>query len=256
MAIGSAIGGVIRTTPGSIRQLDRGFYGIGLSQPSIECLVAQVQLLLMHYGCNTSTSINGMIIEMDVSDQPFQESYAKYSSRVTNCWVKRLWEKLDRYGITVVLNNCPIKLPHEQDKWLMRELERCSFSLKKLELINKARLAQQVLFILDILGASGKALDRRYLQPRESHDTWSNLLFPWEQLSCKSYSSWRQALHQLAPAGGIVDRLGLFLHDNYKVWEWRHNVEGVKLRHIYGDRMDMYGLSENGRSWTLEQEEA
>jgi hypothetical protein len=90
------LGGVIRTTPGSIRQLDRGFYGVGLPQPSIECLVAQVQSLLMHYGCNTSlghqlsTSINGMIIEMDVSAQPFQEPYAKYSSRVTDCWAKRL----------------------------------------------------------------------------------------------------------------------------------------------------------------------
>jgi hypothetical protein len=138
----------------------------------------------------------------------------------------------------------------------MRELERCGFSLKQLELINKARLAQQVLFILDILGASGKALDRRYLQPRESYDTWSNLLFPREQPSSKSYSLWRQALHQLSPAGGIVDRLGSFLHDDYKVWEWRYDVEGVKLRHIYGDKMGVYGLAENGRSWTLEQEEA
>jgi hypothetical protein len=71
----------------------------------------------MHYGCNTSlghqlsTSINGMIIKMGVSDQPFQESYAKYSSQVTDCWAKRLWEKLDQYGITVILNDCPIKLP-------------------------------------------------------------------------------------------------------------------------------------------------
>jgi hypothetical protein len=80
--------------------------------------------------------------------------------------------------------------PRERDKWLMRELERCVFSLKQLELINKACLAQQVLFISDILGASGKALDRRYLQPRESYDTWSNLLFPWEQPSSKSYSLW------------------------------------------------------------------
>jgi hypothetical protein len=111
------LGGVIRTMPGSIRQLDRGFYGIGLPQPSIECLVAQVQSLLVHYSCNTSlghqlsTSINGMIIKMGVSDQPFQESYAKYSSQVTDCWAKRLWEKLDQYGITVILNDCPIKLP-------------------------------------------------------------------------------------------------------------------------------------------------
>ena len=71
------LGGVIWTTPAAVRQLDRGFYGVGLPQPSVECLVAQVQYLLMHYGTKTSlgmqlsVSINCLIIEMGVSSQPF-----------------------------------------------------------------------------------------------------------------------------------------------------------------------------------------
>ena len=45
------LGGVIRTTPAEVRQLDRGFYGVGLPQPSVECMIEQTKCLLMHYGC-------------------------------------------------------------------------------------------------------------------------------------------------------------------------------------------------------------
>lgn len=50
--------------------------------------------------------------------------------------------------------------------------------------------------------------------------------------------------------------LGPFLHDDYKVWEWHHDVEGIKLRHIYGDKMNVYGLADDGgRCWRMEEED-
>jgi hypothetical protein len=121
------LGGNIQTAPHGICQLDRGFYGAGCPHVGIECMIAQVQTLLTHFGCETSMglqlkiSINCMVIEMGISDQPFQESYKKYNSWVTCSLAKRLWEKLDEFGITVVLGIPDIKLPCKRDNWLMRE---------------------------------------------------------------------------------------------------------------------------------------
>ncbi len=43
-------GGIRRTARRGIRQLDLGFYGIGCPHPVVECLIAQLNKLLMHYG--------------------------------------------------------------------------------------------------------------------------------------------------------------------------------------------------------------
>ncbi len=48
------LGGVCRTARRGIRQLDRGFYGIGFPHPAVECLLAQLNKLMMHYGCQTA----------------------------------------------------------------------------------------------------------------------------------------------------------------------------------------------------------
>lgn len=175
------LGGVIRTTPEHVRQLDRGFYGIGLPQPTVECMVAQVQCLLMHYGCKSSlshvlnVSINYLILELGVSNQPFQESYALYNGLVTTCWAKRLWEKVDSFGITVELQETALKLPRQRDKWLILEFVRLGYKGRQLVLLNLVWVYQQVIFLSEILCPAGKSLDRRYLHRHPEDEDWSCL---------------------------------------------------------------------------------
>jgi len=54
--------GICRSVHWELRQLDRGFFGVGLPHPGVECFVAQVNELLMHYGCSS-----GLGIHMQVS---------------------------------------------------------------------------------------------------------------------------------------------------------------------------------------------
>jgi hypothetical protein len=74
-------GGVRRMARRGIRQLDRGFYGIGCLHPAVECLLAQLNKLMMQYGCQTclglelQTSMDLLVIEIGLSAQPFQENY-------------------------------------------------------------------------------------------------------------------------------------------------------------------------------------
>jgi hypothetical protein len=187
--------------------------------------------------------------------QPFQESYAKYGSRVTDSWVKRLWEKVDEYGIKVVLNEGSLKLPRERDTWIMRVLENSGYTLKQLETLNKPRLGQQAVFLSDVLEVNGKTVDRKYLSPRPEYDTWSNLLFPREQPSAKAYRLWSQAIRNIVPAEGIIDRLGPFRHNDYKIWEWQYNLEEQRIMHVYGDKMDVYTRPGDNRRWEMVQEE-
>jgi hypothetical protein len=80
-------------------------------------------------------------------------------------------------------------------------------------------------------------------------------MFPWERPSTKAYRLWSQAVRQIVPAEGITDRLGPFIHDAYKVWEWQYNEEEQRIWHVYDDKMDIYTWSDVGRRWEMVQEE-
>ena len=45
------IGGLIRSAPHKICDTSIGFYGGGCPHVGIECIVAQLNKLMMHYGC-------------------------------------------------------------------------------------------------------------------------------------------------------------------------------------------------------------
>jgi hypothetical protein len=80
--------------------LDRGFYGIGCPHPGVECLIGKVTKLLIHYGCKSGLGIEMQVImglltmELGLSLQPLQESFAAYGKWITNTWIKTVWEKV------------------------------------------------------------------------------------------------------------------------------------------------------------------
>ena len=59
-----------------------------------------------------------------------------------------------------------LQMPRSRDKWLMLEFERMGCNCDTLERLNRVRIFMQVLFLSDVLGASGKNLDRQYLAKR------------------------------------------------------------------------------------------
>ncbi len=77
-------GGVRGSAPVPLHHLDRGFYGIGCPHPGVECFLAQITKLLIHYGCQSGLGIQMqvstelLITELGISSQPFQELYATY----------------------------------------------------------------------------------------------------------------------------------------------------------------------------------
>jgi hypothetical protein len=92
-------GGIVSKANQGIRQLNRGFYGAGFPHPGVEATLEQANKLLMHYGCRTApntelqTSLELLVVDLDLSFQPFQVSYEHFGDWVTTLWLKRVWEK-------------------------------------------------------------------------------------------------------------------------------------------------------------------
>jgi hypothetical protein len=162
----SPLGGVVRTITVASRTIDVGFFGMGLPNLGIEALVATTNKLLMHYGCNTATkkllqmSYSLFFVEAGLSFQPLQESYAQYGSLVTHSWVKMLWEKLSALDVKIVVSDHTLKFSCENYKFIMQALINKGYTGDTLRTLNRVRVSQQVLFMSDILTASGCKIDK------------------------------------------------------------------------------------------------
>jgi hypothetical protein len=74
--------------------MNRGFYGCDFLHPGVERLIAQLNKLLINYGCNSGlglhmqTLMELMIIEAGVSNQLMSLPYQRYSKWVSHSWLR------------------------------------------------------------------------------------------------------------------------------------------------------------------------
>ncbi len=188
-----SICGIRRSVSREIRQMDRGFYSIGFLHPGVECMVAQINKLLTHYGSSSGLGIHMqasmelLVTEGGVSTQILAEPFARYRKWTTHCWLKLVWEKMDRFCLQTEVAELPLQPLREQDKWIMKVFVECGYTDDELVRLNRVRCNQQVFFYSDIFDAGGSALDRRYLVRRPPGSTWSTLIFPQESPPAKDY---------------------------------------------------------------------
>ena len=115
----------------------------------------------------------------------------------------------------------------------------------ELRWINIFRIHMQVLFLSDILSASGRIMDGKYLVRRKTNEKWSKLNFPKEQPPNKDFTLWKSAIWQVVPAGGIMDRLGNLTQYGHKIWIWRHDEDKYRLLDYIEGSMDIYKRQHN-----------
>ena len=95
------------------------------------------------------------------------------------------------------------------------------YNAKELAALNRVRKHQQVLFLSDILGASGGSLDKRYLHERRPGERWSSMKFPREIVTASEMELWCQAIEQVVSNGPALASLGPLKAEGHKRWEWR-----------------------------------
>ncbi len=156
---------VVRTTTVESRTIDAGFYGVGLPHLGIEELIVMTNKLIMHYGCNTATgklmqtSYSLFYVEAGLFFHPLQESYARYGGLVTHSWMKMLWEKLLVFNVKLVIADGTQTYLRVNNQFVMQVLISKGYSGETLRRLNRVQVSQQVLFMSDILTASGNKID-------------------------------------------------------------------------------------------------
>ncbi len=119
-------------------------------------------------------------------------------------------------------------------------VQECDYNGNALVCLNRVQCYQQAIFSLDMLDASEKAINRKYLMQCQKGELWSTLILPQEKPPDKDFKLWENALLCIAPRGRLQDRIGKFMESGHKIWEWRYDEEEAKLYYLKGAVMDVY----------------
>jgi hypothetical protein len=212
--------------------IDAGFFCPGLPHPGVEALIAMTKKLLMHYGCRSAlgdfmkTSYGYLTLELGVTFQPLQASYKKFSFLATHSWMKMLWEKADRFGVTIETAKGPLSFPGDGDRFLMLVLMERGYSRETMRWLNRVRIHLQVLFLLDVLTALGCRIDNAATRRRPPTSQMSTLNWPKEEPKAEDMALWKDALEDICPSRRCLNCLGHFVSKSHRIREWRW-VEGM-----------------------------
>jgi hypothetical protein len=106
----------------------------------------------------------------------------QYGKWITNTWLKLIWEKIDKFKITVKIAPLLVGPPREGDKcFIQAAMEAGVTNPAEQRILNRFWCHQQALYVSDVLDAVCKYIDKQYLDRRWSDKTWSPLVFPLEK---------------------------------------------------------------------------
>jgi hypothetical protein len=89
----------------------------------------------------------------------------------------------------------------------MQVILRAGYRTEDLWQINRVRVLLQVLFMSDILTASGNMISSEVMSPRPRGEAWSSMRWPNKQPTMPDMDLWRNAIAQYAQAGAQVEAL-------------------------------------------------
>ncbi len=213
--------------------------------PAIECLVAQLNKLTMHFGSHSwlsihmQASVELLVIELGLSLQPFTEDYDACQHWVTPSWLKSVWEKSFKLRTDIQLARIPLQPSRERYSWTMVEFIRMNYDTQSMCKLNRVRLHQQVIFLSDVMDASRRAIERKYLEAWPWNKQWSSLIFPKERPLDSNFRLWNEASLQIRALGGRL-HIERHLRQGHKVWPWKYDIESLQLFHIKENGVDLY----------------
>ena len=183
------------------------------------------------------------MLEVGFGFQPLKLDHARYGALATHSWIKMLWEKLSMFGIVTEIQGMERGLPRRGDKFLNQVFEDLGFSWNERVRLNRVRVYLQVLFLSDVVNASGARIEVEKASPRPSHHKWSTYSrWPKEQPTSSRIDLWKEAMASICPSKPTVNKLGEFIAPTHRIWRWRWCSVSNELLNISPDtlRMDIY----------------
>ena len=240
--------GINRNIKAGWRHLHTTFGGIGLRKLLSEVVISRLNLFLQHYdtpstlGLKLNISLQSMQLEAGTAGCPLLTSYRPLGPLTTPCWCRSLWEGLDHYGFSFHLDYPTQQLPRENDELLIDVFQRSDLTTEELRSLQRCRISWEMLFLSDIVGASGRQLDRRCLSPPNASTVErSTFTFGIEQPSVRDWAFWARFWEQFTLPGAYLTRpLGKWLHPTHHQWKWFHDQANNILECVTDDGVDYY----------------
>ena len=181
------------------------------------------------------SSYSLLFVELGLSFHPLQAPYKQFEQLATHSWMKMLWEKLSRFNVKAVVANVNLAFPREGDEFIMQVLMRNGYTNEALRRLNRVRVGQQLLFMSDVLTASGNKINPEVLSRRPPGEAWSNMTWPNEHPTDSDFQMWHRAMLSICPSRRGGTRVGRFIGPTHRIWRWTWNMEDSTLHHLRAD---------------------
>jgi hypothetical protein len=163
-------------------------------------------------------SYSFLFVKLGLPFQPLQEQYEKYGFLVTHSWMKMLWEKLSIFDMQVVVADQPLEFPKEGDQFIMQVLIKAGYTGKTLSSLNRVKVSLQVLFMSDILTASGNKVSTDILARRPQGEARLKMRWPNEYPTDSNMKIWRDAMLSNCPSRSITSSIGGIIGHLHRIW--------------------------------------
>jgi hypothetical protein len=195
---------------------------------------------MQHWGMPTpigqmlQTSMEALQLEIGCVGCPLQEPFHPMGPLMTHCWLKSLWEVVDRYHLMLELNYKDIPIPRKNDATITSIAIGNDFGGDDLLSITRCRLSCCSIFLSDITAANGRYLDPTHGQAGFDYRPFTSYTFPREQPSDHDWMVWDILWTQHCYVDGSLPRtLGKWLHNTHRLWEWfYHPTEDVIVQRV------------------------
>jgi hypothetical protein len=135
----------------------------------------------------------------------------------------------------VVVADHVITFPQGGDQFIMQVLLKQNFPSDIVLCLNRVQVYLQLLFMSDILTASGHKINPEVLLHCPPGKAWSSMMWPAEQPTVSDFLLWRNTMFSICPSRTRNPRLGRFIAPTHKIWQWTWSKDDASLHHLKKD---------------------
>jgi hypothetical protein len=117
----------------------------------------------------------------------------------------------------------------------MQILVEAGYTGEALRHLNRVRVSLQVLFLSDILTASGSKVSTDILLRKPQGKARSTMRWPNEQPTDSDMKLWTAAMLLICPSRSSTPSIGCLISKLHKVWQWFWNEAHSTIHHVCPD---------------------
>jgi hypothetical protein len=118
---------------------------------------------------------------------------------------------------------------------IMQVLLHAGYGTEELWRLNRVRVSMQLLFMSDVLTASGNKISLEVLSCRPRGEVWSRMQWPNKQPTTSDMELWKNAMHSICPSQCSNTGVRQFIGQTHQVWKWYWNTNESTLHCTNGN---------------------